>query len=254
MKRYFPLTLAALCLAPVSFAASPPQSNIFNADLSHPDMAMAVDTFQDVCLPFIMHRTELPSEEDHDLHVKILASHDFKRISVKEENIIVSIKPGVWKPAAQNIQNSGPNDDRQTIVMRTGEISMHIGPVVEYGVRYLDGYQNIQNSDVMAILAWSPIPDHKRPAQSCEIHINQTALNSETYRRDFISQDADWIQNRRTDTAFSQCTAQGDELFLFKTSLIKNRMTLSVARNVETHERAKTFAKTHQCQYASLDD
>jgi len=65
--------LTILCLSSLSFASEPDKSahivsdNIFNADLSHPVIAKAVTEFENVCLPFIVHETELTPEQDREV-------------------------------------------------------------------------------------------------------------------------------------------------------------------------------------------
>ena len=270
MKRYFPLTLAALCLAPVSFAASPPQSNVFNADLSHPDMAMAVDTFQDVCLPFIMHQTEVPPEDDRQAYIQTLSDKGFDLQETRTQLITISPAKLAWKPPSMSVSDVQGAEKKTftvyngveevevqfgaTIVENTGEINLRDAQVVTSpavtGTQIRDIYAHRDAPNLTAHLVWSPIPNHKRPAQSCEITLHQTSLTSLQHKTNLIDKDAHWISKLSERNGYAQCTLQDDEAFLFETSLSGQILSVSVKRNI--HWKAEKFVRAHQCEL-SLD-
>ena len=270
MKRYFPLTLAALCLAPVSFAASPPQSNIFNADLSHPDMAMAVDTFQDVCLPFIMHQTEVPPEDDRQAYIQTLSDKRFNLQETRTQLVTISPAKLAWKPPSMSVNDVQRAEKKTftvyngveevelklgaTIVENTGEINLRDAQVVTSpavtGDQIQDMYEHGDTPNLTALLVWSPIPNHKRPAQSCEITLRQTSLTSLQHQTHLIDNDTHWVSKPSRQKGYAQCTLQDDEAFLFETRLNDQTLSISVKRNI--HWKPEKFIRAHQCEL-SLD-
>ena len=265
MKRYLPIALAALCLAPVSFAESPPQSNIFNADLSHPDIATAVETFQDVCLPFIMHQTEVTPEDDRQAYIQTLSDKGFGFVETRTQLITISPAKLAWMPSIMNVNDSEKTTKTITVyngteqvevevegvvIPNTGAINLRDAQVVTSpavtGDQIQDMYEHGDTPNLTAHLVWSPIPNYKRPAQSCEITLHQTSLTSLQHKTHLIDKDSHWVSKPSGHKGYAQCTLQDDEAFLFETSLSGQTLSVSVKRNI--HWNPEKFVRAHQCE------
>ena len=66
-----------LIMSSAAFATDDYGSNIFKADISHPDLATAVTFFENICLPFVLHETELNFAQDRAHHQGLLEKQNF---------------------------------------------------------------------------------------------------------------------------------------------------------------------------------
>ena len=72
-----------LIMGSAAYAADDNESNIFKADISHPDLANAVTSFENICLPFVLHETELNFAQDLAHHQSLLEKQNFMYQSKK---------------------------------------------------------------------------------------------------------------------------------------------------------------------------
>lgn len=249
--------IVVLCLSSAAYAADDAPSNIFHADLSNPDLAAAVTAFEDVCMPFVLHKTELTRAWDKAHHENELAKQNFVFQSgeVIPRKYLIEPAREEWKPASQALNAGKVNAYTRgqftvfngissqvvhspTRVSFTGEI---IGPVIvpsKYKTMTVEtqSYALASDERVAAVLDWN-YPSQLYPAKSCKIRMQKTALDKANFTENFLEKDEDW---RPKGEGWSQCVVEGDDQFLFSAfhdaKHDAGAVSLSVTRNDMFHK------------------
>ena len=101
------IVLSTVLLSPSAYGADV-EPNIFNADLSNSDLEMAVTSFEQVCMPFVLHKTELTRELDKAHYKTRLESEGFvfQSHDVIPKRYIIEPERHEWRPASQTINSN----------------------------------------------------------------------------------------------------------------------------------------------------
>jgi len=243
----FLFAIAPLCLSASAFAseAEPQnrQSNIFNADLSNPDLALAVSHFQETCMPFVLHETELLQDENMHHYAKLMENQGLEYQSSETRSRRVTIEPSreEWKPPSQAIPPkrtftvynglSDPvTESTETIVNHTGEIDMRAAlvPAIYKTVSSSrQSYYLHSDSRLSARLDWN-YASQNHPGKSCEIKLTTPTIDEVQFTTAFIEKDSDWMP---TQTDWSQCVRDGEDEFEFTVQHHADALSLHVKRN-----------------------
>lgn len=246
--------LAASAHADDNAQANRSETNVFNADMSNPDLAAVITSFQEVCLPFITHKTELPQSLDIKHYDEQLKKRGYEHLSrsTTRNRYLVAPAPEPWKPASRptnNLQGARVNNTRgkftifngvsnqvveatETTTIPTGEI---FGPVVipakyKTVVRPIEHYSSKEDKRQTVSLGWN-YGAPSSPAKSCKIKLERTSISEEIFEADFIEKDDDWRAVSGQDERWSQCTIDGPDEFEFTAERKDGKLSLSVRRN-----------------------
>ena len=198
-------------------------TNVFNADLSHPTIANAINEFEKVCLPFIVHETKLTPEQDREVFKSRMLEigYGFENEKAWEKTSTLKQFPPISSRCHSNLPE--PTKDGkytifhglETIAPRPCLLAYQTTTPVRLTKFTRQIFQNAKNDTVSAYLTWQDIPDgypkslqtvHARtyapktirlkttflPASSCQIHTTSRELTPNTIVENLISQDADW--------------------------------------------------------------
>ena len=153
-KQLTACMLLTALLANTALAADTSEPNVFNADTSHPDLAAAISAFEETCMPFVLHETEMDREHDKLHMAKLMKSRGFafKSSALKANRVVVEPGREEWRPASQAINPNGI-----TIVNQTGEIDMTpwIPPVYEVKTYEYEVYTNQNQPRLQAHIRWT---------------------------------------------------------------------------------------------------
>jgi hypothetical protein len=248
-----------LLLGSTASAAETDEGNLFHADVSSPDLALAVTSFETVCMPFILHKTEMTRDMDKAHSAKRLTSqnYEFQSSEIIKRRYLVEPAREEWKPSIQAIDASqlraggriAPHTRGkftvftgkvknlpQTTVTQTGEI---MGPnaftPAIYKTRPTEDEIYILQSDnrLTAKLGWN-YPSQNHPAKSCEIRLGKAGFESAEFVESFIEKDKDWKRVKpweAKNNGWSQCVSDGDDQFLFTVKHHAETLNISVKRN-----------------------
>ncbi len=243
--RFASTSLTGLLTAVSAFAAEPDQPNIFNADMSHPDLAATVTAFENICLPFITHRTDLPQSLNQQHHVKLLSQKGFQFQSRmrKEDQYLMKEAQEAWIPddgvlnANQSFTvftgtSTQPLNTTQAILGQTGEI---MGPFYIRGeyktiIRDMDSYVSKIDARQTAILGWN-YASQNHPGKSCSIALKTSDFPSEVFTASLIEKDSDWRETWSQKGQWTQCTIDGQDEYAFTAEYSADALSLSIRRN-----------------------
>ncbi len=234
-----------------------PAENIFHADLSHPDLAKIVTSFEQVCMPFILHKTELPHELNR-VHMRTqledLGFEFEKADEVKGRHYVKTVDYG-WKttsftggiPISDNVKGkftvfNGISeqvvDHSDTVLFKNSERDLRaIFPMRFEDIFLIDyfktldteiiSYKHRYDTRTKAKLEFNPM-SQKYPAVTCAIKLETPIINVSGFTQNFIDKDEDWQPN---ETSWSQCVSDGEDKFFFTATATEEEITLDVTRN-----------------------
>ena len=269
--------IVVLCLSSAAYAADDAPSNIFHADLSNPDLAAAVTAFEDVCMPFVLHKTELTRAWDKAHHENHLAGQNFifQSGEVIPRKYLIEPAREEWKPPTQalNAGSLGAGGrvnthtrgqftvfdgtsyqsvkSTKTIVLATG---VTIGRVPFVPAKYktiptdVQTYALASDARVTAVLDWNFPFQSLPPGKSCEMHLKTPDFDKSEFIESFIEKDADWIPSETFSSHrfWEQCVINGKEQFLFTANYstgedIVDSFSVKVTRNDRRHKSVCTL-------------
>lgn len=223
---------ASLFCIPVC-ASDRPQENIFHADMSHADITDVVVAFQDVCMPFVLHETELPQVENWHHRAAIMKQQNYTRQSTVTKSRLLEYEPSreEWKPQSQAINPHG----QPTVVFQTGEIDMraYIPPTLITTTVPSDSYTHNTKPNITAELNWN-YPSQKDPGKSCTITLTDTTLQYANFAQGFIAKDSAWKKLTLRDdipAQWTQCVKDSDKEFEFTAQHQDREIKLSMKRS-----------------------
>lgn len=232
-----------LLMGSTAFAANESRNNIFNADLYNSDLAELVTSFEQVCLPFVLHKTETTRSLDKAHFKKRLDEHNFSLQSyrTKKERYLVEPSRNEWKPPSQALR-SGQftifNDiseavihSTKTTILSTGEVDMRARIPAKYRTMTTEvETYSLQDEDrLTARLGWN-YPSQNHPGKSCEIRLDRASVTLTELTERRIKKDNDWRQKKedsQINDSWSQCIREEDGEFLF--TVIHRPETVSIA-------------------------
>lgn len=237
MKKFI---VVGFVLVSVSASAT---DNIFNADMSNPDLSTLISSFEQVCMPFVLHETELTRENDWRHTVGQMENLGFASQSIVTRSRRVEFEPAreEWKPRSQNINSSFTVFNRgfktgNTIVNPTGEIDMRaalIPPMMQTVTYQVETYKKDTEPRLKAILDWN-YPSQKDPGKACAINLERINMRSSLFHEAFISKDDGWKEVPDKDTPklrWSQCVSDADNDFEFTAVHSDNKISLLMKRS-----------------------
>ena len=236
----------SLCLA-TSVHAADESANIFNADLSNTDLELAVEAFEQVCMPFVLHKTELTRELDKAHYRNQIETQGFvfqsqentgKNYSLGPRNEPTKIASEAgWKAnknknckfTIHNGVSSQVVNSCETIVSQTGEIGGYATPnIATYKVDSVIETYSLQNDERLTLLLGWNYRSQKYPGKSCETKLKQSAITKAEFGKSFIDKDADW---QVQDDGLSQCVKDGENSFRFSVKHNPDTLSLHLVRN-----------------------
>jgi len=255
MRLYIALhtALASILFAQSAFAAENEAGNMFSADLSNPDLALAVSHFEETCMPFILHKTEMTQKLDGQHMAKLMTSRGFEYMESETRARRVAIEPSreEWTPKTQAINSSHSNrnvsvpsgsftifngtalprgtQQTPTIVNPTGEI---IGPFLTPAIyksvttEHLT-YGYTEDNRLTAHIGWN-YASQNHPGKSCEIKLAAPSITETKFAADFIEKDEDWFERPQ---GWQQCVRDGDNEFEFTVRRETDAISIHVKRN-----------------------
>jgi len=216
--------------------------NIFKADLSNPDLEIAVTSFEQVCMPFVLHKTELTREQDKAHHKNLLEDqgYNFQSHERIEKTYLFSKREGNppiyigilaneqrhegWYSLHQERSNEIAYMPKKVIDARTGELHFEHRNIESEAEVYT------QRSDdrLSAQLDWNFLPQ-SQAGESCWIRLKKPKINEEEFITSFIEKDSDWQKKNRI---WSQCVKDEDGEYLFSVEYHPKYLSLRLKRRV----------------------
>ena len=228
-KQLTTCMLLTALLANTALAADTNEPNVFNADTSHPDLAAAISAFEQVCMPFVLHETELTQKQNGQHHAKLMESRGFAFQSSEIRSRRVRIKPyGERKPTTRSVK-SGTFTVFNGAVHPSGELNMRALTPANYitlSTQHLK-YSLRDDSRLTANINWN-YPSQNHPGKSCEIRLDQPKIEIASFAVDFIEKDADWLLK---NNGWTQCITEGEDQFRFEVSRTPQTLAISMIRN-----------------------
>jgi len=219
------ITCLILLVVPTAYAVDESGSNIFKANLSDSDLSLAISSFENVCLPFVFHKTEMTSRLDRTHYRKLLKQSDLNFQSSKMEYKRYLVERGAYKIPSQSITSG-----TQTVVKQTGELNFrdyYIPAKYKTLTREIETYNLGSDKRLKANIRWS-YPSQRNPGKSCEIRLEQSTIDKEGFIKNFIEQDKDWVQKK---DEWSQCIKEDDGEFLFVVKHQPKSLSLYLTRD-----------------------
>lgn len=229
----------------------PKAPNIFKADISHPELVQITHAFENICLPFIAHETQLSRKQDQKFYHQYLGDMNFKLVESRQNTVLIDpIVPMNPDKTYTVFDGTSP----PAIVHPTREYG---GPgmvsTVKTGLSEQDLFQEQSNPNLAASLNWNPYQSQKRPASSCQIKLYTSEVSTQDIMDAVIKKDSDWTNDSSFDSTFSkwsQCAQDDGDDFLFTISRTHQQVSLKVVRN--NAEANKVFTKQHNCLTPAL--
>lgn len=225
-----------------AMAIEQPDSNIFKADVSNADLALTVNKFENVCMPFVLHKTKLTRAEDRAHFEDHLKQQNFSLEFTAKENKRYEIEPArdAWRPQSYDVKSLPKNRHGKVMVPLIGEI---MGPFLTKP-QYIslptqtDEFVFETDNRLSAHLYWGH-PSQNHPGKACEIRMKQADMTPSDFKTNFIDRDDDWkAVNRQSASGFfakpnswTQCVKQGDEEFLFTVGYEDNLFWINLERD-----------------------
>jgi len=273
IKQINILTASLLLLCPTVFASDEvAQTNVFNADLSHPTITTAVTEFEKVCLPFIANETELTPLQNRDVFKSRMleAGYSFEKEVKSKQDIPLTafnhVASDYWASACQDYKikkirtetKKISKEDTLKLTSQTGEIGGYsVTPVYSQQlIRQI--YTNRASANTSAYLTWRDkarqpkVNDYpflscrfeKEPydftsslAKSCRVHMHTADISPYTLTEKIISRDPDWIKigGKEDLNYWRQCSPQFDQYFIYSVSLVKSSLEVKVSTLQDKH-------------------
>ena len=264
--RIFSIGLGSLLISTSALSQEAAQANVFNADTSHPELAAAISAFEQVCMPFVLHQTEMDHEHDKLHMAKLMQSrgYAFRSSSQETKRVIVEPKRGPWKPGSNDRERFNPYNEKQNGKPKTtrGQFTVFNGTSMEvvtsdefitpplWGPLVIppkykqflvetETYSDLNAPRLTAQIKWN-YASQQDPGGQCEISLSQVTMPRSDFTESFIAKDADWIAGANTLTAdtpkikpvsWSQCAEEGEDDFEFKASHKDGTIKLSMKRS-----------------------
>lgn len=249
---YITATLLSACLigpftiGSYALAAETAATNVFNADMSNPDLSLAVRSFEQVCMPFVLHETELTRLADKAHMSQLMKSrgYAFQATSSKIRRVLVEPARVPWKPPnqalASNTEGSFSVFNRVSVSSDTLNSVPSLNPWARgIPARYrtisleTDTYREQDEPRLMAMVGWN-YPSQKDPGKSCAITLEHAVVEPALFLRSFIKRDEDWIETpieNTRQTRWSQCVSDADNNFEFMAEYNDDKISISVTRS-----------------------
>lgn len=249
-----------------SAALADGSENIFKADLSNAEISATVNAFEDVCMPFILHVSELTQAHDRSHHQIILESRGFIfKENRRQRYRIYDGTEGQWRPKSVKLLGSGSrvNDNvkgeftvfngvaaevaksSQKLIKQTGEIfSTRDIPIYKTGLNEI--YETNAYAQLSAELAWNPYKSQKQPAKSCSIKFNKPSFSNDVLTQTVVKKDDDWKRRGMVNSWF-QCVAQDEGRLLFTMNNQSDDFSIKVERIDTFVEKGRKHA--HLCDF-----
>ena len=237
-------------LLTTSAYAADAEPNIFDADLSHPDLEQVVTSFEQVCMPFVLHKTELTRELDKAHYKTRLESEGFvfrSHETMPRRYLIEPRRQGWRPPQATNpgrtggvnigtssqftifnricdevVKKSPSSIDNEFITMMNIIPDKYKSMITES-----ETFNYSRDNRMTAHLGWN-YPSQNHPGKSCEIKLEQSAISKVEFTESFIEKDADW---REEKDGWSQCVKEGTDSFRFTVKHDLGSLSLHLVRN-----------------------
>ena len=229
------LAILPLCLGTAALAADNAPDNMFSADLTNPDLALAVSHFEETCMPFVLHETELPREMDIRHMAKLMESRSYVLKSSETKTVRIKLAPAVIPLDPAKLSRT----DRhyRQFKIQLGEI---IGPVT-IPATYKTVKEEVETyllstDERLSSTLWWNYPTKNHPGKSCEINLITKNLTPTQFTTAFIGKDSDWNQ---TESGWKQCVHDGEDEFEFAVQHNTDALTLKIRRN--------SFYQPHIC-------
>ena len=208
------------------------ESNVFNADVSNPDLAAIVTSFEDVCLPFIMHRTDLPQSLNQQHHVKLLMQQgfEFKSRDRQDNRVIIEPARSEWRLPAIDASQINEGLKLETIISEISSRDVWVPPVYKSIIRDIDTYALREDARQTISLGWN-YASQNHPGKACAVSVDTPRFSGEIFKTNFIEKDSDWKAISNSDTRWSNCTIDGSNEFEFTAELADEHVSLSVRRS-----------------------
>lgn len=225
--------LGALISGAQAHAADGAQSrNAFNADATHPDISTLIDAFELVCMPFVLHQTELTQEANMRHMAGQMERYGYALTSTESKTVNMVIEPHrfEWRPPSQEVIHG-----QQTIVMQTGEVNMR--PITPAKFRafifHTETYTAQSEPNVTATLDWN-FPSQDAPGKACTIALARPTITPDAFKESFIAPDEDWKEwtSFEPNSFFwTQCFKDGDTEYKFTAQYKDKALSLSMRRS-----------------------
>ena len=242
MRLVFAICPLLLCTS--AFAAESASENMFHADLTIPDLALAVSHFEKTCMPFVLHKSEVTRELNKQHMSKLIENLDYDLVSSekKSERVLVSPTRESWKAAEQSQKtkkrgqfsvfngiSSQVVESTQTRVGQTGEITgpLRIPATYRTVTRDFETYSLNADDRVSTNLVWN-YASQNHPGKSCEIKVKAPKILQTEFSSAFIEKDKDWFGGTER---WSQCVRDGDDEFKFTVHHTPDALSIHVKRN-----------------------
>ena len=250
------LTLLVYFLALTPFSLA--QDNVFKANLSHPEIATTIEAFENICLPFIIHTSDLTQAQDSQHHRILLKKEGFTLKDTKRDRYrIFDGTEGQFKPKVYDVRGVGQLGSRinkntlgqftvfkgvsdevikstQTIVAQTGEMFLPGGAdIPRYKTGLTELYISGSEGRLLGTLSWNPYESQKQPAKSCNIQFIKPSFSTSDVKDTLIEKDKEWFKKGLTST-WTQCVSQEEGRFLFTIDHRPEMFTINVER-VDTY-------------------
>lgn len=217
--------------------------NVFNADMSNLDLSTIISSFEQVCMPFVLHETELTRKDDWRHTVGQMKSLGFTSQSIVTRSRRVEFEPAreEWKPPSQNIDPpytvfNGGLKPRITKINPTGEIDMRaalIPPLMKTVTYQVETYNKDTEPRLTAILDWN-YPSQKDPGKACAINLEQANVRPSLFIEAFISRDDGWkevLSKDKRHLRWSQCVSEAENDFEFAAEFSDDTISISMKRS-----------------------
>ena len=251
-KQLTACMLLTAFVANTAFAADTSEPNVFNADTSHPDLAAAISAFEETCMPFVLHQTELTKQQNvqhRDRHMQSLG-FSFLYLETFSRKVIVDeqeaqIIQDKWDAEKRRLEELNKTKNGHFTVFNGGSntwgqparIPTHFRTVTQpHGI-----YELQSDPRVTANIGWN-YASQNHPGKSCSISLAKPAVSLTRLKSDFIDNDPDWIakyKNFNVDPSmpredivnWSQCVRDGDDEFKFTVTKTDETLSIHVIRN-----------------------
>ena len=238
-------------LSAVSAHAENVNSNIFKADLLDPNLMQLVSSFEKICMPFILHKSELTFGNNRAHHQKNLSGEGFKLHSselVSNNYLVEPRREPVCEPISEGsnyYRYKNPSVVRGSRVRGSIYNLQHLpegihyhSPKEIYGpVQIPPKFKTVTapvetyifEDDVRLTtkIGWN-LPYINSPGKTCEIILKKPTISKTSFIDSFIEKDADW---ELKDRIWTQCVKDSDGEFLFELKHDPENLSIHVKRS-----------------------
>ena len=238
------LAICPFLFSTAALAAENHADNMFRADLTNPDLSLAISQFEEICMPFVLHKSDVTRELNKRHMSKQIENRDYELVSSEEKSQRVLIAPArvPWKSPEQIQSNNAVGqftvfngissqvvESTQTRVGQTGEITgpLRIPATYRTVTRDFETYSLNADDRVSTNLVWN-YASQNHPGKSCEIKVKAPKILQTEFSSAFIEKDKDWFGGTER---WSQCVRDGDDEFKFTVHHTPDALSIHVKRN-----------------------